>query len=84
MSVVGFIIVLRDPGDDGRVTAAISGGCLAAGSTRMTMIVSVRLPAAEAKRKANLVRAGIGIGIGSAAIAAALLYANSARKKKPD
>lgn len=40
--------------------------------------------AAEAKRKANLVRAGIGIGIGSAAIAAALLYANSARKKKPD
>lgn len=38
--------------------------------------------AADAKRKSNLVRAGIGLGIGSAAIAAALLYANSNRKKK--
>lgn len=36
----------------------------------------------EAKRKSNLIKAGIGIGIGSAAIAAALLYTNSARKKK--
>lgn len=40
--------------------------------------------AAEAKRKANIVKAGIGLGIGSAAIAAALLYANSSKKKKTD
>jgi homoserine kinase len=36
----------------------------------------------EAKRKSNLIKAGIGLGIGSAAIAAALLYTNNARKKK--
>ncbi len=38
--------------------------------------------AVEARRKANLLKAGIGVGIGSAAIAAALLYANSNRGKK--
>jgi len=38
----------------------------------------------EARRKANMVKAGIGIGIGSAAIVAALLYSNSARRKKGD
>ena len=37
---------------------------------------------ADAKRNSNLVKAGIGIGIGSAALVAALLYTN--RKKKPD
>lgn len=38
----------------------------------------------EARRKANMLKAGIGIGIGSAAIVAALLYSNSARRKKGD
>ncbi len=38
----------------------------------------------EARRKANMVKAGIGIGIGSSAIVAALLYSNSARRKKGD
>ncbi|WP_219892676.1 hypothetical protein [Aquisediminimonas profunda] len=38
----------------------------------------------ESRRKANMVKAGIGIGIGSAAIVAALLYSNSARRKKDD
>jgi hypothetical protein len=37
-----------------------------------------------AKRNANYVKAGIGIGIGSAALVAALLYANSNRKKKAE
>ncbi len=43
-------------------------------------------PASEedSKRKANMLKAGIGIGIGSAAIVAALLYSNSARRKKGD
>jgi hypothetical protein len=36
----------------------------------------------ETARKAVLVKAGIGIGIGSAAIVAALLYANHSKKKK--
>ncbi len=36
----------------------------------------------EAKRRAGLLKAGIGIGIGSAAIVAALLYSNHARKKR--
>lgn len=36
----------------------------------------------EARRKSNMMKAGIGFGIGSAAIVAALLYSNSARKKK--
>lgn len=36
----------------------------------------------EANRKANLVKAGIGVGIGSAAIAAALMFNNYAKKKK--
>ena len=39
-------------------------------------------PEEDAKR-AKLVKAGIGIGIGSAAIVAALLYANHNKKKKP-
>ena len=38
----------------------------------------------EARRRANMLKAGIGIGIGSAAIVAALLYSNSARRKKDD
>lgn len=38
----------------------------------------------ELRRKANMLKAGIGIGIGSAAIVAALLYSNSARRKKGD
>lgn len=38
----------------------------------------------ESKRRANMLKAGIGIGIGSAAIVAALLYSNSARRKKGD
>jgi multisubunit Na+/H+ antiporter MnhC subunit len=37
----------------------------------------------EARRKGNLVKAGIGLGIGSAAIAAALMYSNYAKKKAP-
>lgn len=36
------------------------------------------------KRNPNYVKAGIGIGIGSAALVAALLYANNSRKKKVD
>lgn len=36
----------------------------------------------EGRRRANMLKAGIGIGIGSAAIVAALLYSNSARRKK--
>lgn len=36
----------------------------------------------DAKRSANLLKAGIGVGIGSAAIVAALLYANHNSKKK--
>lgn len=38
----------------------------------------------EARRRANMLKAGIGIGIGSAAIVAALLYSNNARRKKGD
>lgn len=38
----------------------------------------------EARRRATMLKAGIGIGIGSAAIVAALLYSNSARRKKDD
>jgi hypothetical protein len=38
----------------------------------------------ETARKAKLLKAGIGIGIGSAAIVAALLYANHSKmKSKP-
>lgn len=36
----------------------------------------------EDERRKKLLKTGIGIGIGSAAIVAALLYANTARKKK--
>jgi hypothetical protein len=41
-------------------------------------------PEEEARRKANMKRAGIGIGIGSAAVVAALLFANKDKilKKK--
>jgi hypothetical protein len=38
----------------------------------------------EARRRANMLKAGIGIGIGSAAIVAALLYSSGARRKKGD
>ena len=38
----------------------------------------------ESRRRANMLKAGIGIGIGSAAIVAALLYSNNARRKKGD
>lgn len=37
---------------------------------------------ADAKRNSNLMKAGIGVGIGSAALVAALLY--TSRKKKPE
>ncbi len=37
--------------------------------------------AADQARKARLVRTGVAVGIGSAAIAAALLYARSSGKK---
>ncbi len=36
----------------------------------------------EEERRAKMLKTGIGIGIGSAAIVAALLYANQSRKKK--
>jgi hypothetical protein len=38
----------------------------------------------DAKKRAMMLKAGIGIGIGSAAIVAALLYSNSARKRKDE
>lgn len=34
----------------------------------------------DPKRRANMVKAGVAVGIGSAAIVAALLYTNRARK----
>jgi hypothetical protein len=37
----------------------------------------------EEEKRAKRLKTGIGIGIGSAAVMAALLYANHARKKKP-
>lgn len=40
-------------------------------------------PESEADRKTRLIKTGIGIGVGSAALVAALLYANANRKKKP-
>jgi hypothetical protein len=36
----------------------------------------------EEERRAKRLKTGIGIGIGSAAVMAALLYANHSRKKK--
>jgi hypothetical protein len=36
----------------------------------------------DEEKRAKLLKTGIGIGIGSAAIVAALLYANQSRKKK--
>jgi hypothetical protein len=44
--------------------------------------VTPELGSDEEARKAKMLKAGIGIGIGSAAVVAALLYANSARNKK--
>lgn len=35
----------------------------------------------ESERRGRMLKAGIGIGIGSAAVVAALLYANQSRKK---
>jgi len=37
----------------------------------------------DGERRAKLVKAGVAVGIGSAAIVAALLYASSVKKKKP-
>ncbi|MGH6658625.1 MAG: hypothetical protein ACREBM_03115 [Sphingomicrobium sp.] len=37
---------------------------------------------AEEERRAKLVQAGVAVGIGSAAIVAALLYASKVKKKK--
>lgn len=39
---------------------------------------------ASEERRAKLVKAGVAVGIGSAAIVAALLYVNRSTKKKPD
>jgi hypothetical protein len=39
-------------------------------------------PQNEEERRAKLLKTGIGIGIGSAAIVAALLYANQSRRSK--
>ena len=38
--------------------------------------------AVDPKRKSNLVKAGVAVGIGSAAIVAALLYANRSRRDR--
>ncbi len=35
------------------------------------------------ERRTKLVKAGVAVGIGSAAIVAALLYASTVKKKKP-
>jgi len=40
--------------------------------------------AADARKRATYLKAGIGLGVGSAAIAAAILYASSGKKKKSD
>lgn len=37
----------------------------------------------DSERRAKLVKAGVTVGIGSAAIVAALLYASTVKKKKP-
>ena len=37
----------------------------------------------EGERRAKLVKAGVAVGIGSAAIVAALLYASKVKKPKP-
>ncbi len=39
-------------------------------------------PEDDAKRRQNMLRAGIGLGVGSAAVMAALLYANKDKIKK--
>jgi hypothetical protein len=41
-----------------------------------------KTPEEDAKRRQNMLRAGIGIGVGSAAVMAALLYANKDKIKK--
>lgn len=38
---------------------------------------------ADEERRTKLVKAGVAVGIGSAAIVAALLYASKVKKKKP-
>ncbi|MES2001683.1 MAG: hypothetical protein V4444_05160 [Pseudomonadota bacterium] len=38
---------------------------------------------AEAERRDKLVKAGVAVGVGSAAIVAALIYASKVKKKKP-
>jgi hypothetical protein len=38
---------------------------------------------ASEERRAKFVKAGVAVGIGSAAIVAALLYASKVKKKKP-
>ena len=40
------------------------------------------LDKANEERRAKLVKAGVAVGIGSAAIVAALLYASNVKKKK--
>ncbi|MDL2341323.1 MAG: hypothetical protein QFB89_08345 [Pseudomonadota bacterium] len=37
----------------------------------------------DEERRTKLVKAGVAVGIGSAAIVAALLYASKVKKKKP-
>ena len=41
-------------------------------------------PLSDEDRRKRIVKAGIGIGVGSAAVVAALLYVNQSRKKKPE
>jgi hypothetical protein len=55
------------------------------GANRMTKENEMDEPElTDDEKKAKRLKAGIGIGIGSAAVMAALLYANHARKKKSD
>ncbi len=51
---------------------------------KFTEVQEIAQESDDAKKRAMMLKAGIGIGIGSAAIVAALLYSNSARKKKDD
>jgi hypothetical protein len=45
------------------------------------MVMSERDDRADEERRAKFRKAGVAVGIGSAAIVAALLYASKARKK---
>jgi hypothetical protein len=47
----------------------------------MTMSDSDKSDEASEQRRAKLVKAGVAVGIGSAAIVAALLYASKIKKK---